>query len=386
MSAPLPPWPARQHADRTTDPRLAIGVVVGTRPEAIKLAPVVRALQASARLRPIVINSGQHPAAVRHTLAGFDLRCDVELAALPGLPNLAAATRHLQASLRSGLRRIAPAAVIVQGDTLTAYAGARAACEAGLRVAHVEAGLRTDNPRDPFPEEWFRRRIARYATWHFAPCRSAVEHLLAEGIPRERIHRVGNTGIDSLRALLEVVGIAQPAELTRVVVVTLHRRENWDANAGIFCDALIDLVALRPDLHIIFPVHPNPRIAKRIRRRLGSNMAFQLVDPMEYPRFVRTVARAALVISDSGGIQEEAPHLGTPLLVPRSNTERPECLQTGFVRLVAVNREDIVRAATVMLDEPRRAPIPFDDDAPFGTGDAAKRIGAVLEHVCADVR
>ncbi len=368
------------------DPRAPIAVVVGTRPEAIKLAPVVRALDASVRVRPVVMNSGQHPAAVRHTLAGFDLRCDIDLPALSGAPNLAAAARHLRGSLRSALRRASPAAVIVQGDTLTAYAGARAAHEVHLRVAHVEAGLRTDSVRDPFPEEWFRRRIARHADWHFAPCRSAVEHLVEEGIARECIHRVGNTGIDSLRALIDAIGLPSASELSNTVVVTLHRRENWDANAEIFCDALIDLVAMRPDLRMIFPVHPNPRIAKRIRRRLGAHMAFQLVDPMEYPRFVRTVARAALVISDSGGIQEEAPHLGTPLLVPRSNTERPECLQTGFVRLVAVNREAIVRAAIAMLDAPRRAPLPFDDDAPFGAGDASTRIVAALESVCALVQ
>jgi UDP-N-acetylglucosamine 2-epimerase (non-hydrolysing) len=363
-----------------------LAIVVGTRPEAIKLAPLIHVVVERNELGLHLINSGQHPAAVRHTLAGFGIACDTELSALPALPNVLAASRHLRAALRSALRRIAPSAVLVQGDTLSAYAGARAAHDCTLPVAHVEAGLRTANAADPFPEEWFRRQIARHAQWHFAPCRSALENLRVEGIEAAQVHRVGNTGIDTLRALLERTGIQRGRALTRNVMVTLHRRENWDAKAEIFCDALIDLAARHPDLHIVFPVHPNPRIAKRIRRRLGSHISIQLVDPMEYPEFIRMVAAAALVISDSGGIQEEAPHLGTPLLVPRSNTERPECLATGFVQLVALERERIVEAAGAMLAQPRRAPLPFDDAAPFGAGDASLRIAAVLEHALAGTR
>ncbi|MEP6656408.1 MAG: UDP-N-acetylglucosamine 2-epimerase, partial [Betaproteobacteria bacterium] len=228
------------------------------------------------------------------------------------------------------------------------------------------------------PEEWFRRRIARYARWHFAPCRSAEANLVAEGIAPMDIFRVGNTGIDSLRALLDRHRIRPGLQRTRNVMVTLHRRENWDAKAEIFCDALIELAARHPDLRMIFPLHPNPRIARRIRRRLGSHLAIALVDPMEYPEFVRMMAEAALVISDSGGIQEEVPHLGTLLLVPRSNTERPEGIATGFVHLVDVDCRRIVEAATALLALPPRAPLPIDVHAPFGAGDAGERIAGVL--------
>jgi UDP-N-acetylglucosamine 2-epimerase (non-hydrolysing) len=163
------------------------------------------------------------------------------------------------------------------------------------------------------------------------------------------------------------------------LLVTLHRRGNCDGNESIVCDALADIATTRRGLRVLFPVHPNPRVSATIRRRLGSHPAFDLVEPMPYPQFVESAACAALIVSDSGGIQEEAPHLGTPLLVPRSNTERPECLATGFVQLVPVHRDAIVAHALRALDTPRRPALPIDDDAPFGGGDASARILRVLE-------
>jgi UDP-N-acetylglucosamine 2-epimerase (non-hydrolysing) len=360
-------------------------IVAGTRPECIKLAPVVRALAAHATLRPVVVNAGQHPVPVRQTFGSFGIRCDIEVEPPPRAANLAAACRLLQSRLQATITRCQPAVVLVQGDTLSAFAGARAAVAARRPVAHVEAGLRTDSASDPFPEEWFRRRIARYADVHFAPSRSAEQRLLAEGIAPGSIHRVGNTGIDTLRALLEARGIRRPETPLPRVLVTLHRRENWDARADVVCDALLDLAAHRPDLEWVVPVHPNPRTGLRLRRRLGGHAGFRLVDPIDYPDFIAAASSAALVISDSGGIQEEAPHLGVPLLVPRSNTERPEAIATGFVRLVPVDRAAIVEAGLALLAAPRRAPLPFDDAAPFGARDAAVRIvdalhAALLAH------
>jgi UDP-N-acetylglucosamine 2-epimerase (non-hydrolysing) len=246
-------------------------------------------------------------------------------------------------------------------------------------VAHVEAGLRTEAISDPFPEEWFRRRIARHADLHFAPSRSAEMNLHAEGVDPSTVHRVGNTGIDSLRALLQERGDRCPAGAGEHVLVTLHRRENWDSRADVVCDALLELASRRIDLRWIIPVHPNPRIANRIRRRLGRHERFELVAPMDYPTFIDAAAGAALIISDSGGIQEESPHLGVPLLVPRSNTERPEGVALGYVRLVPVDRATIVREALALLAAPRVRALPFDDDAPYGAGDAAARIVDVLE-------
>ncbi|MEP6941836.1 MAG: UDP-N-acetylglucosamine 2-epimerase (non-hydrolyzing) [Betaproteobacteria bacterium] len=362
-------------------PPSKILLVAGTRPECIKLAPLAHALARHPDLRVGLVNSGQHATAVRACLAEMGLQADVELAPLPALPHLAASHRHLRRALAQVIRGESPDLVFVQGDTLTAYTAARAAHDAGCDVAHIEAGLRTDAVLEPFPEEWFRRRIARYACLHFAPSQSAFENLLAEGIDARSVHRVGNTGIDSLRRCLQAQSPAQlrGRRVRSTVLVTLHRRANYDRNSAIICDALADLAAARPELRFLFPVHPNPRVSAAIRRRLEAHPAFDLVEPMRYSHFIECAARAALIISDSGGIQEEAPHLGTPLLVPRINTERPECLATGFVRLVAVNRESIVRSALDALDAQRPAPLPFDERAPFGAGDAAQRIVAVLE-------
>jgi len=334
----------------------------------------------------VLVNSGQHCLAVRRTFAEFDIRCDVELAELPQLPWLGASHDHLRVELRAVLERIRPAMVIVQGDTLTAYSGARAARDTSNVLAHVEAGLRTDTISDPFPEEWFRRRIARYASIHFTPSASATRNLLAEGVDRRSVHQVGNTGIDSLRALLAEMPL--PDRITRcardIVLVTLHRRENHDRNAGIVCDALIALVTARPDLRVLFPIHPNPRVSAPIRRRLESHPAFDLVAPMSYRDFVFNAANAALIISDSGGIQEEAPHLGTQLLVPRSNTERPEGIETGWVQLVRADRTAILEAALEKLAAPRMRPVPIDAHAPFGEGNAADKIVHVFEQTLLD--
>ena len=233
-------------------------IVAGTRPECIKLAPVVRELAARRAFGAIVANSGQHLEAVRRTFAEFRIQCDVELPALPAQPNLGTASRHLARQLRDVIAQCRPSLVLVQGDTLTAYAGARAGAGANCPVAHVEAGLRAPSVSDPFPEEWFRRRIARHAQIHFAPCDSAYLNLIAEGTPKERIHQVGNTGIDSLRSLLALHPAPAASGASRQVLVTLHRRENWDSKADIVCDALVALAQTHPDLRMLVPVHPNP--------------------------------------------------------------------------------------------------------------------------------
>ena len=363
----------------------AIAVIVGTRPETIKLVPLIHAL-VRCGLRPLVVNSGQHPTAVNRSLDEFGLRADLTLPAVHGAPNLVAAVRCLQRNLGAALLPRRPRLVVVQGDTSTAYAGARAGDALGCCVAHVEAGLRTASAAEPFPEEWFRRRITAYADLHFVPTAAARDNLLAEGVGPAAIHLSGNTGIDSLRAALKERGPAPGGGRgdPHRVVVTLHRRENWDENADLVCDALRDLSAARPDLTFLLPVHPNPRIARRIARKLGDHPRFSLVEPMRYREFVGQASGAALIVSDSGGIQEEAPHLGVPLLVPRSCTERPEALATGFVRLVDVSRESIVRAALDLLAQPRRDPVPFGPQAPFGDGFAAQRIVEVIGALAAE--
>lgn len=353
-------------------------LVAGTRPECIKLVPVIDALRRQGDCPLVVVNSGQHPDAVRRTFAGFGLGCDIELEP-PAAPSLRAAGDAIRGRIRAVIDATGAQRVLVQGDTLTAYAGARAGREAGAMVIHVEAGLRTDRATDPFPEEWLRRRIARLADVHFAPSASAVAHLRREGVPAQAIHHVGNTGIDTLRALLAAVPeLLDPPARRDTVLVTLHRRENWGDNADRICDALVALAGRRPDLRLVFPIHPNPRVAPRLRARLAGQRGFDLVAPLDYTAFVRAAARAALVISDSGGVQEEIPHLGTPLLVPRANTERPEAIATGFVELVPPDPARIVQIALARLAAPRRVPLAFDAVAPFGAGDAGVRIAQVL--------
>jgi UDP-N-acetylglucosamine 2-epimerase (non-hydrolysing) len=361
-------------------PRVVL-IFAGTRPECIKLAPVVQALIGHPELSPLLVNSGQHQLAVRACLAEFGLKADVELDALPALPHLAASHQHLRAELAAVAHRYDPELVLVQGDTLTAYSAARAAHDAGYPVAHVEAGLRTDAVLEPFPEEWFRRRIARLAQLHFAPSRSAVENLLAEGIDDRTVHHVGNTGIDSLRQVLDQSRHwhRRRQRVRNTVLVTLHRRANYDRNAAVVCDALVELASARQDLRILFPVHPNPHVSATVRRRLASHPSIDLVEPMRYQQFIECAERAALIISDSGGIQEEAPHLGTPLLVPRSNTERPESIGTGFVQLIPIDRNTIVRVALDALVSPRRPALPIDEHAPYGAGNAAQSVVSVLE-------
>ncbi len=361
-------------------------IVAGTRPECIKLAPIIHAIAGHPELDASVVNSGQHADAVHRTFEGFGVRCDIALPASTGAFNLATASRRMERLLEGAIAKVRPAMVLVQGDTLTAFAGARAARRAGVAVIHVEAGLRAPKVTDPFPEEWFRRRIARHAALHFAPSASACRNLLDEGVAAHTIHHVGNTGIDSLRTLLEEHGLRPFATGAHAghVLVTLHRRENWDGNADIVCGALLALAARHPALRFVLPVHANPRVATRLRRRLSAHPRFDLVAPMDYRAFVTMAATAALLISDSGGIQEEAPHLGVPLLVPRTCTERPECIATGFVQLVAVDHDAIVAAANALLAAPRRPALAFDQHAPFGAGDAAQRVVAVLADLLAE--
>jgi UDP-N-acetylglucosamine 2-epimerase (non-hydrolysing) len=378
--------PARSEGRAARRHGSPVMVIAGTRPETIKLAPVIHAFLHRPGPRPVVVNSGQHPHAVHRSLEEFGLQADCTLPPVHAAGNLSTAVRQLERNIRSAVQHHRPRFVLVQGDTSTAYAGARAAAAQGCSVAHIEAGLRTAYAAEPFPEEWFRRRITSHADIHFVPTAASRANLLAEGVDPAAVYLVGNTGIDSLRRVLEEVrgeAARAPGDPHRVAV-TLHRRENWDENADVICDALLDLSAQRPDLTFFLPVHPNPRIARRIARKLGAHPCFSLVEPMRYREFVKLAARSALIVSDSGGIQEEAPHLGVPLLVPRSCTERPEALATGFVRLVDVCRQSIVRESLDLLAQPRREPVPFGPQAPFGDGFAALRIVEVIEALAAE--
>lgn len=354
-----------------------VGLLAGTRPECLKLISLQRALQARSELRPLLISSGQHPAMVRHTLAPWGVQPDLELPSPQPPVSLSGTVRWLRDRVRAALRTSGVHALVVQGDTSTAYAGALAARAEGRMLVHVEAGLRTADPMRPFPEELFRRRIAPLADWHYAPTASAAANLRQEGIAEARILVTGNTGVDALR--LALAECTPPAAADgRLLVLTLHRRENYGPRLEHVCQAVLSLLARHADLQVLCPVHPNPAIGQRVRRRLHGHPRVQLTEPLAYLPFVQALARAALVITDSGGIQEEAPYLGVPVVVARENTERPEAVRWGATRLVAAEHQAVLQAAEALLDAPRPPAAGFDARGPFGDGHAGERIAAAL--------
>lgn len=356
-------------------------ILAGTRPECLKLVALVRALRAEDGPPVVLVSSGQHPQMVRDTLAQWGLAPDRELPAVtPG--SLSAQVRWMRDHVRRLCGELRPALVVVQGDTSSAYAGALAARAAGVELAHVEAGLRTTDPMRPFPEEPFRRRIAALADWHFAPTPGAAGNLAAEGIPPARIHTPGNTGIDALRlALAEPVSVVAPRwreRFDQLLVLTLHRRENYGPKLEQICLGARALLDLNPGLGVVCPVHPNPAVGTRVRRILGGHPRIVLTTPLDYRPFVQLLTQARLVITDSGGIQEEAPYLGVPVVVVRENTERPEALSCGNTHLVAAEAPALIAAAQQWLRAERPPAWDFAPGAPFGDGRAAQRIAQVL--------
>jgi len=360
--------------------RQRVLLVAGTRPECLKLASVVCALHARDDVDVSLVNSGQHVEMVARSFAQLGLVPDIS-AAQCRAHSLSATLRTLRTNIRDAARDTQATLLVSQGDTSTAYATALAARDLALPLAHVEAGLRTDHPLRPFPEEYFRRAIGRLAQLHFAPTALAERNLLAEGVNAASIHRVGNTAIDVLREVAQhpaATALPPLPPTRRVIALTLHRRENYGRGLDTVCAAVLRLLEDEPDVGVVCPVHPNPTVGARIRRHLSNHPRIVLTEPLDYRPFITLLARAALAITDSGGIQEEAPYLGTPILVARENTERPETLALGFASLVPVHVPEIVSAARALLAAPRPRAIAFDAHAPYGDGHAGVRIAETL--------
>lgn len=371
------------------EPTRRVGVVLGTRPEAVKLAPVIAALRASAHYEPVVVSTGQHRDLLAPLLGFFGVRPDVDLDLMqPGqsLSDLAgrATTRIGQAVADLGLDLL-----VVQGDTTTTLAGALAGFYHRVPVVHLEAGLRTDDRMSPYPEEVNRRAVTQLADLHLAPTAWAADRLLAEGVAPESVLVTGNTVVD---ALFETVRRQHPyagpdaAALTeveaagrRVLLVTAHRRESWGPGLDGIAEAVGRLVETHPDLAVVFPVHPNPVVREPVRRRLGGLRRVTLAEPLDYPSFVRLLARADLVLTDSGGIQEEACSLGKPTLVARDTTERPEGVEAGGLRLVGTDPARIVAEADRLLADPAAYDALVCRSLPFGDGTASARTVAALD-------
>ncbi len=356
----------------------------GTRPECLKLAPLARLAAADERFALALVSSGQHPHMVAATLAHLNLTLAASLPAIPPASMLSKSVTHMRSHARRWLEQERPDAVLVQGDTSTAYACALAANDCRLPLAHLEAGLRTSDPMRPFPEEPFRRRITPLALWHFAPTPRAAANLLDEGVNPAAIHVVGNSIVDLLRETLAgplPQVIPWSAHGRRLVVMTLHRRENYQHGLLNICNAMLDLLAQHEELCLVCPVHPNPVVGTRIRRLLAVHPRVLLTPPLPYRTFIALLREASLVVSDSGGIQEEAGYLGTPLLVTRSETERPEATLNGVVQLVGSKRDSLLQACMERLHAARPPACAFDAQAPFGDGQTAARVlHTLLKH------
>jgi UDP-N-acetylglucosamine 2-epimerase (non-hydrolysing) len=361
-------------------------LIFGTRPEAIKLCPVIRSLREQpSKFEVKVCVTGQHRAMLDQVLEVFQVKPDYDLdLMLPG-QTLFQSTSRILAGLEPVLREEKPAMAIVQGDTTTTLCGALAAFYADVPVAHVEAGLRTHDLRQPFPEEMNRVLASRLTALHFAATEKAAENLRAEGIPKESIHVTGNTGIDAVLYVRDglVAGTLRGRDWPeldsskKLIVVTAHRRESFGGGFERICQALAK-IADRDDVQLVYPVHPNPNVQDPVQRYLAGHANIRLIEPQSYVPFVDLMRRAYLLITDSGGIQEEGPSLGKPILVLREKTERPEAVTAGTVKLVGTDVDRIVQEAALLLGN-RGA---YDQMArvhnPYGDGRASARISALI--------
>lgn len=361
--------------------------VYGTRPEAIKLAPVINAAAGSDVLRPWTVVTGQHRAMLDQVNELFGIVPDRDLDVFQHGQTLPALTARVLAGVTDVLAELRPSAVVVQGDTTTTFAAALAAFYARIPVVHVEAGLRTGDLALPFPEEANRCLTSRITALHAAPTARARANLLAEGVPADDIVLTGNTVID---ALVDVVGRPQPlltadlagilADPRRIVLMTAHRRESWGETMRGLGRALAELAA-RPDVLLVIPAHLNPVVRRDLLEPVARLDNVRVLDPLPYPDLARLLQRADLVLSDSGGIQEEAPTFGTPALVLRDTTERREAIDAGCALLVGTDPALIVKSATALLDDPAAYSAMAHAANPFGDGRASQRIVAALEHL-----
>ena len=354
--------------------------VVGTRPEAIKLAPVVSALRAEPWASVRVLATAQHRHMLDQVLGLFGIEPDVDLDIMRPNQALTTLTARLLLDLDDVLLGEQPDAVLAQGDTTTVMTVALACFYHRIPFGHVEAGLRTGDLSNPFPEEMNRVVAGRMARWHFAPTATARQNLLREGFPDDAIHVTGNTVIDALLAVANKrpdVGVPLDSS-RRLVLVTAHRRENFGEPLRAICRAVRDLADRNPDVQVLYPVHPNPNVQSVAYEVLGGHERIVLCPPLEYLPFVGAMQRAYLILSDSGGVQEEAPALGKPVLVLRRTTERPEAVAEGVARLVGPDYERILAEAQRLLDDPAAYRAMARGVSPYGDGKAAGRIVAVL--------
>ncbi|RMB54072.1 UDP-N-acetylglucosamine 2-epimerase (non-hydrolysing) [Sphingomonas sp. PP-CE-3A-406] len=368
-------------------------VIFGTRPEAIKLFPVIRALAAISGLTVRTCVTAQHRGLLDQVLAIADLAPDIDLDLMEPGQTLDRLTARLLTGLGEVMDAERPDLVVVQGDTATAMTGALAAYYRKVPVAHVEAGLRSGDIYQPWPEEVNRRIVAPIAALHFAPTDTAAEALRRETIAADTIHVTGNTVIDALHWTADRVAadpslaaglddIALRFAGKRLILVTTHRRENFGDGMAAIARA-IGRIAAREDVAVLFPVHPNPNVVSVMDSVLGDRANVARIEPLDYPHFVRALGMADIVLTDSGGVQEEAPALGKPVLVMRETTERPEGIAAGTAKLIGTDEDRIVTEIFTLLDDPTAHAAMARAHNPFGDGHAAARIADVIARTLA---
>lgn len=390
--------------------RTRVLVVIGTRPEAIKMIPVVRALQDSGSFRPVVIATGQHTDLVDDLIHTAGLRIDANLRASQATDGVKPSLNEMFARIITGIDRVwssdtvpeeyradgrrgvgGAVACLVHGDTSSAAAAAIASFNLRIPVVHVEAGLRTSNLLSPFPEEGNRQLISRIAALHLAPTTANKMNLVREGVDYDRVLVTGNTSIDMLRWVATEEGgfgpgleTLDPEHPPRMVLVTAHRRENWGAGLAGIAEAVRRLAERYPETRFVIPMHPNPVARQPLRDALTDVSNALLVEPRDYADFARLMGAAHLIITDSGGVQEEAPALGTPVLVARDTTERDEGVQAGTLVLVGTDPDRIVAEATLLLDDEQAYRKRAAMLNPYGDGHASERIVQALDNILLD--
>ena len=352
-------------------------IVLGTRPEAIKLAPVIQAFQAAPDFNTRVVLTGQHREMVAQVMELFGLQADHDLALMAPKQTLTHITCAALQGLQTEFEQHRPDLVLVQGDTTTAFASALAAFYAQIPVGHVEAGLRTDNIMDPYPEEANRRLISQVAQLHFAPTEVSAANCRASGVVGE-VCVTGNTVIDALLLMAEK---APPFELPgldfehqRVILATVHRRENWGERLRDIGQGFLEVLERFPDTALLLPLHRNPTVREPLQALLGDHPRAFLTEPLDYDQLVAAMRGCTLLLSDSGGLQEEAPALGKPVLVLRRTTERPEAVDAGTAKLIGTDSADILRETALLLEVDEAYQAMARAHNPFGDGQASRRI------------
>ena len=364
--------------------KIKVLTIFGTRPEAIKMAPLVKEIEKNSdTLESIVCVTAQHRQILDQVLELFEIKPDYDLDIMKDNQNLWSLTSDVLLKTKEVIETVKPDVVLVHGDTTTSMAAALSAFYAKVPVGHVEAGLRTFNKYYPFPEEINRVFADAVCTYHFAPTNESCENLKKSQIPSEHIYKTGNTVIDALIYTVEnhkeeVKGLKLNPDL-KTILLTSHRRENFGEPIREICNAILELVKNNKDIEVVYPVNPNPNVRKPVYELLGEKERIHLIEPLEYAQFCNLMKKAHIILTDSGGVQEEAPSVGKPVLVLRDTTERPEGIKAGTLKLVGTDEQVIYENFKLLLEDQRAYEAMSKASNPYGDGLACKRIADILD-------